>query len=126
MVTVVELPIVPDSFNKTRFAPWYVSRAANQQLKETLGWSLLASDLPRGLEEVTVGAALRFPTRRRRDEGNFRTPLEKALGDALVEGGYLADDTPDHFRFDRVVFLQEPGPAQTLLTFKWSRRRTTP
>jgi hypothetical protein len=45
-----------------------------------------------------------FPDRIRRDQGNFRYFIEKALGDALVAGGWLefgglADDDWDHYEF---------------------------
>ena len=53
---------------------------------------------------------LRFPARRRRDSGNYRVMLEKALGDALVEGGWLPDDTPEHYEFGGVTFTE--GAAQ--------------
>ena len=51
--------------------------------------------VPRGLASVKAKATIRFKQRRRRDEGNFRALLEKALGDVLQAGGYLTDDTPD-------------------------------
>lgn len=69
----------------------------------------MIAQVPRGLESVTATAELRFKQRRRRDEGNFRVILEKALGDALVEGGWLADDTADHFRFG-LLELSAPSP----------------
>ena len=37
---------------------------------------------PRGLARVEASALLVFPTRRRRDEGNHRSLIEKSLGDA--------------------------------------------
>ncbi|HEX4305299.1 MAG TPA: hypothetical protein VHZ54_04630 [Solirubrobacterales bacterium] len=43
--------------------------------------------------------------------------LEKALGDALVEGGWLADDTPDHYRFGAVDFAKA-AVAATALTLR--------
>jgi hypothetical protein len=45
-----------------------------------------------------------FTLRRDRDEGNFRFFLEKALGDALQNGGWLKNDTPDQYRFSTVDF----------------------
>jgi hypothetical protein len=68
--------------------------------------------LPRELYTfIEARAILTFPTKRRRDEGNYRVLLEKCLGDALVNGGWLADDTPDQFRFHGVEF--EHGEART-------------
>lgn len=116
---IVEMPVLPASYNTTRFAPWYVAHAENKKLMEAIGWALRMSNLPRRVESVTACAELRFPSRRRRDEGNFRTPLEKALGDSLVQLQYLPDDTPDRFRFDRLVFLPDTGAACTTMILEW-------
>jgi len=118
-VTIVELRIVPASYNATRYAPWQVARRYATRLRDELGWSLIASDLPRVLSSVRAEAVLVFPTVRRRDEGNFRTPLEKALGDALTAAHYLADDTPDQYRFGGLTFAGEKGPTSTILTLHW-------
>jgi len=80
--------------------------SAKRRWQSDFGVLLMAEAVPRGLERVEASAVLSFPTRRRRDEGNYRTLLEKALGDALVEGGWLPDDTPDRFRFGRVRFAE--------------------
>lgn len=89
---------------------------AKRRWQTDLGLLLMAEALPRGLDRVEASAVLSFPTRRRRDEGNFRALLEKALGDALVEGGWLPDDTPDRFRFGAVTFAT--GPARTELELR--------
>jgi hypothetical protein len=68
---------------------------------------------------VTVKAKMRFPDKRRRDEGNFRMVIEKALGDALVGGGYISDDTPDKYRFLGVEFDEEKGPKEMTLTLDY-------
>jgi hypothetical protein len=60
---------------------------------------------------VIVAAHLRFPTKRKRDEGNFRIILEKAMGDALVNGGWLPDDNPEHYVFQHVTIEVDPGRA---------------
>lgn len=117
---------MPVSFNETRFAPWYVARSKAKPFREALDLLLRTSPLPRDLDLVVASAELTFPTRRRRDEGNFRTPLEKALGDSLTANGYLADDTPDHFRVERCWIREEPGDAATVLTLRWIRRRPAP
>jgi hypothetical protein len=57
-----------------------------------------------------------FPDRRRRDEGNFRFFLEKALGDALVSGGWLADDDGARFSFGSVAFRYERGVRRVRLS----------
>lgn len=87
---------------------------------------LLTADklLPGRLEHVDASVRLRFPTRRRRDTGNFQALLEKSIGDALVgdpkvwpQGRWLPDDTPDYYRFTGLVFDPEPGPAKTTIRF---------
>lgn len=88
-------------------------------LQRDLEALLMAERLPRGMRYVTASASLRFPVRRRRDEGNFRWLLEKALGDALVNGGWLPDDTPANYRFATVTFEPEPGPPRTMLSLIW-------
>jgi hypothetical protein len=81
---------------------------------------LMTEKVPRKLTSVRASAALTFPSRRRRDEGNYRFMLEKALGDTLVSGGWLEDDTPDAFVFEGVRFA-EPGPALTVVTLEVSQ-----
>lgn len=97
-----------------RGSHWKVT-AAKKQWQQTLGLLLIESRLPRALTSVEASAVLRFPTRRRRDEGNFRWLLEKALGDALVPH-WIPDDTPDRYRFFGVEFDPETGPALTGVT----------
>lgn len=50
-------------------------------------------DLEGPYESVHVEAQIAFPNRQRRDEGNIRWMLEKALGDVLVEEGVIVDDS---------------------------------
>lgn len=76
---------------------------------------LMASPLKRHCERIEVTASLRFPTSRRRDENNHSWLLDKACGDALQNGGWLPDDTPDRYRFVRLTFEEERGPARTRL-----------
>lgn len=76
---------------------------------------LSATDLPRHLAHVLVEGEATFPTRQRRDQGNHRFMLEKALGDALVEGGWLADDDWTRFEFGNLVSSYEKGVSATRL-----------
>lgn len=75
--------------------------------------------LPRRVDRVTVTGRLEFTTNRRRDEGNYRALLEKALGDALVNGGWLVDDTGDEFRFGELELEGGREQAQTILDLHW-------
>jgi len=118
----VALGYLPQSMNATAHAHWSVVRRAKQQLQRDLELVLLgAPGLPRPVPagRVEVTATLLVPDRRRRDEGNFRTPLEKALGDALVNGRWIVDDTPAHYRFGEAVFEVVRGVRATRLHISW-------
>jgi len=118
----VALGYLPQSMNATAHAHWSVVRRAKQRLQRDLELVLLgAPGLPRPVPagRVVVTATLLVPDRRRRDEGNFRTPLEKALGDALVNGGWIVDDTPAHYRFGEAVFEVVSGVRATRLHICW-------
>ena len=93
----------PPSLNVVAGHRWQWAKA-KKMWQNDLALLLMAERLPRGLARVEASAVLTFPTRRRRDEGNFRALIEKSLGDALVEGRWLADDTPDRFSFGAVTF----------------------
>lgn len=127
-VAVLVIPVLPVSFNQTRYAPWYVTRSKNKPFVDALTLVLNTSRLPRPragehLASVEASAVLRFKDRRRRDEGNYRTTIEKALGDALTGRGYLEDDTPDQYRFTTCEFDPERGTPQTTLTLKWKEAK---
>jgi len=83
---------------------------------------LLMARLPRPLPHfLTVDCLMVFPRLHRRDEGNFKSPLEKALGDALVNGQWLPDDTPRWWEFQGLRFSEERGPNTTILTLDYRR-----
>lgn len=117
----IEIPQTPPSLNKlgARGAPRQFHRTKRRwqgmleshltAVSSGYGGMRPEDRLPRPSERITASAVLSFPTNRRRDEGNYRSMLEKALGDALTNGGWLTDDTPEHFRFDRVEFEHRPG-----------------
>lgn len=93
--------------------------AAKSRWEGILAMMFLAGKVPRGLSRVKVTAALRFPDKRRRDSGNHRFMLEKAMGDALVKGGWLEDDDHHHFEFGALTFEDERGPKRTTLTVEY-------
>lgn len=113
---VLEIPDVPPSYNRTAHAHWTVNRSVKQDWQQRCEIVLMEARVSRGLELVTATARLFFKERRRRDEGNFRVILEKALGDALTNGGWLPDDTPDHYRFGAVELLAPSSVPMTELT----------
>jgi hypothetical protein len=132
-MSVAELELLaPRSMNA---APQRSSRGAGlarhkakRALQNDLAMSLLAADVPRPIPggRVRATATVYSPTRRRRDEGNYRTGLEKALGDALAPHDpdapfrWLPDDTPDRFTFGAVTFAWEPSrPASVVIRLVW-------
>lgn len=95
-------------------------RSGTQKLWQGIfGTLLMATRVPRGITAVRVTANLRFPRAARRDEGNFRMVIEKALGDALTKGGWIPDDEPEHYSFERVEFNPERGPKQTVVVLSY-------
>jgi hypothetical protein len=118
ITATLHLATTPPSLNaiagrSNRFA----FNGAKKRWQQDLGVALMVEAVPRKLQRVEASAVLSFTTARRRDEGNFRVLLEKALGDILVEGGWLADDTPEHFRFGAVDFAKAEV-AGTVLTLR--------
>jgi hypothetical protein len=112
----------PPSMNRIGYGGqthWRAVRKQKHAWENDIIILLLAGRLPKGLSYVEARADLRFPSKRRRDEGNFRVLLEKATGDALVTGGWLEDDDSTHFRFSTVTFEAERGAARTLLHIRW-------
>lgn len=76
------------------------------------------ADLPRPLGRVLVEAEITFPDRKGRDQDNYRNMLAKSLGDALVEGGWLAKDEfypVTFFEFGNLTAVYEKGVARTRL-----------
>lgn len=113
----LDLPDTPPSINASGVGAsgsWQRFHRLKKQWEGMFVIALLAAKVPKNLPSITASASLRFKTKRRRDEGNFRALLEKALGDAL-QLGWLEDDTPEYFRFNEVTFEPETGPARTIL-----------
>lgn len=118
MIARLELPGIPKSLNavgargKSHFA-W------SNEKKKWEGMFFIAlnqAKVPKGLVYAEATAVLYPPTAHKRDEGNFRTMLEKSLGDVLQMAGYLADDSTEEFRFGRLEFGQpHPKPGLTVV-----------
>lgn len=125
--SVIRVPVVPPSLNKiaTRGSRFATSRA-KKDLQEQFHWELLLQRVPEGLRRVVASATLQFPTRHRRDPGNFSWLIEKSLGDALAPHDraaphrWLADDTADYFVFQTpITILPDRGPAFTEVRLIW-------
>jgi hypothetical protein len=108
---VLSIPGTPPSYNTLVHAHWRKNQRAKQDWQQRCEIVLLEARVPRGLQLVTATALIHHKQFRRRDEGNFRVVLEKALGDALTNGGWLPDDTPDHYRFERLRFTSPSSTA---------------
>jgi hypothetical protein len=81
--------------------------------------ALEEAGLPKGLGRVIVKGRLTFPTKRMSrgpDQGNYRHPLEKHLGDALVEGGWLEDDNWLSYSFGDLGWAYEKDVRRLELT----------
>ncbi len=116
------IPGTPPSFNAIGYrSHWAVGRQEKLRWQGWLSIALMEQKVPRRLKSVSVTATLRFKQRRRRDEGNFRVILEKALGDALVEGNWLLDDTSDLYRFGRVELLAPVERPETIIVLDYER-----
>lgn len=107
---------VPPSLNRAHSRHWSYFHKQKRFWESVFAGALMGASVPRGLAHVHAEASLRFPVVRRRDEGNFRWMLEKALGDALVKGRWLSDDTPEGFTTGALVFEAELGPKRTTVS----------
>jgi hypothetical protein len=117
----LSVPAVPPSLNQIGYrSHWAVGRKAKQEWELWLLTVLLEQRVPKGLASVKASATIRFTQRRRRDEGNFRALLEKALGDVL-QRGWIEDDTTEHYRFGRVELLAPCERPETIVVLDYER-----
>jgi hypothetical protein len=93
----------------------FAYRAIKTAWEDRFASLLEQADLPRPLDRVTVEGEITFPDKRQRDQGNHRALLEKALGDALVAGGWLPDDSWERYEFGGLQARYEKGVARTVL-----------
>lgn len=122
-ITTLSIPGTPPSYNDkamARGAHWSEGRKVKRDWEANLSIALMERGVPRRVLRVEATALLLFATRARRDSGNFRVLLEKALGDCLTAGDWLPDDTPDRYEFGRVAFGVDPIPT-TLITVTYYR-----
>lgn len=115
----LEIGDVPPSLNRigTRGSRFAYHRA-KKKWEGYFTIALLSSGVPKGLAKVEATATCRFHTRHKRDEGNYRWMLEKALGDALQINGCLDDDSSEEFTFGKLRFEKEPGVPRTIVTLE--------
>jgi hypothetical protein len=81
-----------------------------------LGDALAETGLEGPLGHVLAEGEVTFPDKRgKRDQGNHRFFIEKALGDALVKGGWLLDDDWDSYEFGGLSRRYEKGVSRLRL-----------
>lgn len=115
------IPSVPKSLNQvSKAAHWSVFQNEKKRLEGEMFIAMLEAKVPKPLVRVHAEAVLNFKTHRRRDEGNYRSILEKALGDTL-QLQWLPDDTPEHFTFGAVQFEKIAGSVGTLIAMRVQR-----
>lgn len=105
----------PPSMNFLGSGNQFAYQAQKKVWQEILIEQLERSDVARPLVRVVVEGEVTFPDRRKRDQGNHRFFLEKALGDALVEGGWLEDDDWERYEFGGLSARLEKGVSRTRL-----------
>jgi hypothetical protein len=105
----------PPSLNVLGSGNVFAFQAIKKSLMAALIEGLELADLQRPVARVLVEGECTFPDRKKRDQGNHRALLEKALGDALVEGGWLADDTWEQYEFGNLSATYERGVSRLRL-----------
>lgn len=110
MIYRLEHWAVPPSINhgNQRGQHWSKARRQKQEWEGTFAYLLVKFKVPRDLLHVHVDAELQFKDRRRRDADNFYAAISKPLADAMVKGGWLHDDGPEHYEMDLRLKKGEP------------------
>jgi hypothetical protein len=112
------IPDIPPSMNDivgqgTRWRYTFMKKKWGRLLEDALNQAGMVR-----CQRVTVEGIVTFPTRARHDQGNYRFMLEKALGDALQAGAFLADDSWAFYEFNGLAARYERGVRRTdLLLF---------
>jgi Holliday junction resolvase RusA-like endonuclease len=123
MTYELQIPDLPPSMNSSA-SGYRGNHFAAARMKANwegqIAVALIQAKVPKGLWAVRVMGELKVPDRRRRDIGNFRMLLEKALGDVLVKLGHIPDDTPEHYAFNELTFEYEKGVRRTILRLETS------
>lgn len=99
---------------------WKHKKGWQRMLEGELTFGTASDVLPQRVDRVTVTGRMEFKTNRRRDEGNFRSVVEKALGDALTNGGRLDDDTGERYQFGELELIGGAEQNQTILDLHWT------
>lgn len=105
----------PPAFRELGSGDQRVYQSVKAQWQQLLTQLLEESGLPKGLARVMVEGEATFPDTQRRDQGNYRTLIEKALGDTLTAGGWLDDDDWSRYEFGNLAYRHEAGVSRTRL-----------
>lgn len=121
--TTLRVPDVVSSLNKLGSrGNWRAVHHEKKRWQGVLERYLMMARLPRPLPGfLVVTATLVFPTLHGRDSGNYQAPLEKALGDALQNGGWLENDTPAFWDFRSLEFAGHRGAKTTIINMEYGR-----
>jgi hypothetical protein len=105
--------VTPPSVNGFLRAHWTRYDRAKAKWGEMCLDALTRAETPRGeWAGVLAEGMVTFPTRIKRDQGNHRFMLEKALGDALVSYGALPDDDWARYEFGNLQSRYERGVSR--------------
>lgn len=105
----------PPSLNMFGSGAQRVFQAQKKTWQQLLTSHLYEVGLPKPCQRIVVEGTATFPDRGRRDQGNYRFLLEKALGDALTAGGWLEDDDWARYEFGNLAYAYEKGVSSTTL-----------
>jgi hypothetical protein len=105
----------PPSLNVLGSGNVFAFQAIKKSLSEALRQGIEQTDLARPVARVLVEGECTFPDRKKRDQGNHRALLEKALGDTLTEGGWLVDDDWSRYEFGNLAATYERGVSRLRL-----------
>lgn len=97
----------PESFNVFASGSWQPYQSAKKRWHAVLAPALDKSGLPGGLAHVLVEGQVSFGDGAKRDQGNHRVVIEKALGDVLVQEGYLATDRWHQYEFGGLQLAED-------------------
>jgi hypothetical protein len=112
---VIEIELLPPSMNDIigQGSRWRYT-VEKKKWGNLLRDKLLDLNIPR-CRRVLVEGQVTFPTRVKRDQGNYRFMVEKALGDALQAAGVLEDDDWTSYEFGGLHATYEKGVRRTSL-----------
>lgn len=106
----------PESFNVFASGSWEAYQTAKARWHKVLKPKLRESGLPLGCGRIVVEGECSFGDEKDRDQDNHRVVMVKALGDALVENGYLPKDTWGMYDFGYLARNEVEGVNRLVLT----------